>query len=77
MVLSTFALIPVAPMGWIYLVVALVGGIWFIVESHKLFNKAKSGANLNPMRLFHFSISYLTALFIAIGIDPLLFFAIY
>ena len=77
MVLSTFALIPVAPMGWIYLVVALVGGIWFIVESHKLFNKAKSGANLNPMRLFHFSISYLTALFIAIGVDPLLFFAIY
>lgn len=77
MVLATFALIPVAPMGWIYLVAAVVGGLWFIIESHLLLNKAKAGQVFNPMRLFHFSISYLTALFIAIGIDPLLFFAIY
>jgi protoheme IX farnesyltransferase len=77
MVLTTFVLIPVAPMGWIYLVVALVGGGWFIIESHSLLIKAKKGSAFNPMRLFHFSISYLTALFIAVGLDPLLFFAIY
>lgn len=77
MVLATFALIPVAPMGWIYLVAAVVGGLWFIIESHLLLSKAKAGQAFNPMRLFHFSISYLTALFIAIGLDPLLFFAIY
>lgn len=77
MVFSTFALIPVAPMGWIYTATALVGGAWFIIESHQLLNKAKAGTSFNPMRLFHFSISYLTALFIAVGIDPLLFFAIY
>ena len=77
MVAITFLLIPVAPMGWIYTIVALLGGVWFILESHKLLGQAKKSAIANPMRLFHFSISYLTALFIAVGVDPLLFFAIY
>jgi len=69
-------LIPVAPMGWIYTATAVVGGIWFIVEAHKLHNLAKKDAVSNPMKLFHFSITYLTALFIAVGLDPLLFFAL-
>ena len=77
MVATTFLLIPVAPMGWVYTIVALLGGAWFIFESHKLLGQAKKSAIANPMRLFHFSISYLTALFIAVGVDPLLFFAIY
>jgi len=77
LVFSTFALVPVAPMGWIYLAVALIGGAWFIIESHLLLNQAKQGDVKNPMRLFHFSITYLTALFIAIGVDPLVFLPIY
>ena len=76
MVLTTFVLIPVAPMGWIYTITAVIGGVWFIYESHRLLNQAKKNSIANPMRLFHFSISYLTALFIAVGVDPLLFFAI-
>lgn len=76
MVAISLVLIPVAPMGWIYLSVALLGGLWFIVEAHSLLNQAKKGEIKNPMRLFHFSISYLTVLFIAIGLDPLFFFAI-
>lgn len=76
MVLVTFWLIPVAPMGWIYTATAVVSGIWFIVEAHKLHNLAKKDAVSNPMKLFHFSITYLTALFIAVGLDPLLFFAL-
>lgn len=76
MVLTTFSLIPVAPMGWIYTITAVIGGVWFIYESHRLLNQAKKNSIANPMRLFHFSISYLTALFIAVGVDPLLFFAI-
>jgi hypothetical protein len=46
---------------------------WFIAEAHILQGKAKRDAVDNPMRLFHFSITYLTVLFIAVGIDPLIF----
>lgn len=77
MVAISLVLVPVAPMGWIYLAVATLGGAWFILEAHSLLKQAKLGEIRNPMRLFHFSISYLTALFIAVGIDPLFFFAIY
>jgi protoheme IX farnesyltransferase len=73
MVLSTFLLIPIAPMGLIYTAVALLGGAWFIFEAHLLQKNTKAGIENNPMRLFHISISYLTVLFIAIGVDPLLF----
>ncbi|MDO5503555.1 MAG: protoheme IX farnesyltransferase, partial [Actinomycetia bacterium] len=31
---------------------------------------------LKPMRLFHYSISYVTLLFLAVAIDPLLYFAL-
>lgn len=73
MVASTLLLVPVNPMGLIYVLAAVVGGIWFIAEAHILQAKAKRDAVDNPMRLFHFSITYLTVLFIAVGIDPLFF----
>lgn len=73
MVASTLLLIPVAPMGWIYTATAVLGGAWFIAEAHILQGKAKRDAVDNPMRLFHFSITYLTVLFIAVGVDPLYF----
>jgi protoheme IX farnesyltransferase len=73
MVASTLILIPVAPMGWIYTAAAVLGGAWFIAEAHILQGKAKRDAVDNPMRLFHFSITYLTVLFIAVGVDPLYF----
>jgi len=73
MVLSTFLLIPIAPMGLIYTATAVLGGAWFVFEAHLLQKKTKAGIENNPMRLFHISISYLTVLFIAIGVDPLLF----
>ena len=77
MVASTFLLIPVHPMGLIYTLAAVVGGIWFIVEAHLLQNKTKAGTVDNPMKLFHFSITYLTVLFIAIGVDPLVFIKLF
>ena len=76
MVQATLWLIPVAPMGWIYSATAFIGGAWFIYEAHRLNTLAKKDAISNPMRLFHFSITYLTVLFIAVGLDPLLFFPI-
>jgi protoheme IX farnesyltransferase len=70
-VAASLLLIPVAPMGWIYTVVALVAGAWFILESHRLYQRALSGLEVKPMRVFHSSITYLTLLFIAVGVDPL------
>jgi len=77
MVASTLLLIPVHPMGLIYSITAIGGGIWFIIEAHLLQTKTKSGSVDNPMKLFHFSITYLTVLFIAIGVDPLIFIKLF
>ena len=74
LVASTFLLIPVASMGLIYALTALATGAWFILESYRLYRQAIVGEITNPMRLFHGSISYLTLLFVAIAIDPLLYF---
>ena len=74
LVVSTLLLIPVAQMGLIYIVTSLIIGSWFLIESYKLYKQALAGDISNPMRLFHGSISYLTVLFAAIAVDPLLYF---
>lgn len=74
LVASTLLLIPVGSMGLIYTLTALLTGTWFVVESYRLYRQAIVGEITNPMRLFHGSISYLTLLFVAIAIDPLLYF---
>jgi protoheme IX farnesyltransferase len=71
-VVASLLLIPVAPMGLLYTVVAVIAGGWFIVESHRLYQRSLRGGELTPMKVFHSSISYLTLLFLAVGIDPLL-----
>jgi protoheme IX farnesyltransferase len=73
---SSLLLIPVAPMGWVYTVVAVVSGLWFSLESHKLYNEAKRGIPKNPMKLFHLSITHLTLLFLAVAIDPLIYISL-
>jgi protoheme IX farnesyltransferase len=71
-VAASLLLIPIAPMGALYTAVALIAGGWFIVESHRLHGRAVRGLEAAPMRVFHASITYLTLLFVAVGIDPLL-----
>ena len=74
-VLTTLALIPVGHMGLVYTVIAVVSGAVFLREAHLLLHRARSGASykvLKPMRLFHYSISYLTLVFVGVAIDPLL-----
>ena len=71
-------LVPVAGMGWIYLVTAVLAGAVFIREAHVLLRRAgrpeyRTLASLRPMRLFHFSISYLTIVFVAVAVDPLVY----
>jgi protoheme IX farnesyltransferase len=71
-VACSLLLIPVAHMGILYSVVAVVAGGWFVFESHRLYAMAIRHDTVKPMRVFHSSISYLTLLFLAVGIDPLL-----
>ncbi len=78
-VATSLVLIPVAPMGWLYAVTALIAGGTFMVEAHRLLSRAKrgiSGSALGAMRLFHYSISYLTLVFLAVAVDPLLYFSL-
>jgi protoheme IX farnesyltransferase len=70
-VVASLVLIPVAPMGLIYIVVAVLAGGWFIVETHFLYSRSLAGRDANAMRVFHASNTYLTALFVAVAIDPL------
>lgn len=71
-VVCSLLLVPVANMGWLYGSVAVLSGGWFIVESHRLYSKVIRHIDGSPMRVFHASITYLTLLFVAVGIDPLL-----
>jgi protoheme IX farnesyltransferase len=74
MVAASLALVPVGDMGWVYLVGALASGGLFVAEAHRLLRLARAGAGpsvLKPMRLFHFSITYITILFAAVALDPL------
>ncbi|GAB3122940.1 heme o synthase [Glaciibacter psychrotolerans] len=71
-VACSLLLIPIADMGVVYTAVALVTGGWFVYETHRLYNLAIRHEHVSPMRVFHGSIAYLTLLFLAVGIDPLL-----
>ncbi|MBB4070875.1 protoheme IX farnesyltransferase [Leucobacter sp. OH2974_COT-288] len=71
-VASSLLLIPVAPMGWTYTVIAFISGAYFIYEAHKLYGKAIRGSEGKPMRVFHGSIAYLTVISLAMALDPLL-----
>jgi len=72
-VVCSVLLIPVAHMGIVYTVIAAGAGFWFIWESHRLYSRAiQHVAEVQPMKVFHSSITYLTLLFIAVGVDPLL-----
>jgi len=65
---------PVTPTGWLYPTVAAAAGAWLIVESVTLLRRARAGlsdAALQPMRLFHWSNSYLAIVFIAAAVDAL------
>ena len=50
---------------------AAAGG-WFLLMAHGLHRAVRRGEAARPMRLFHLSNSYLTALFVAIAVDAVL-----
>jgi protoheme IX farnesyltransferase len=75
MALVSLALWPVAGTGWFYPVVAVALGAVFLTEAHLMWRRARGSNDLSvvkPMRLFHWSNMYLSLLFVAVAIDPLL-----
>jgi protoheme IX farnesyltransferase len=59
-------------LGLVYGVTAIVTGALFLLEAIRLVGRSRRGEALKPMRLFHWSVTYLTVLFIAVAIDALL-----
>ena len=56
----------------VYGVPTLVVGAVFLVEAHKLAGRASRGEPVKPMRLFHWSTTYLTIVFAAAALDALI-----
>ena len=76
MVATSLLLWPVAGTGPVYPVAAVLLGAVFLVEAHRLWRRAGTSDELSvisPMRLFHASNLYLSLLFVAVALDPLLF----
>lgn len=71
-VIASLALVPIAPMGWIYAIGSLLLGGVFVLESWTLRRRTVRGEDPKPMRLFHWSITYLALLFLLVAIDPLI-----
>ncbi|RKN42525.1 heme o synthase [Streptomyces hoynatensis] len=66
---------PLGYAGWFYTTAAAAAGGWWLWEAHALLGRARAGqrgARLKEMRLFHWSITYISLVFIAVAIDPFL-----
>jgi protoheme IX farnesyltransferase len=75
MVAVSLALWPIADTGVVYPIAAVVLGATFLVEAHLMWARARTSDDLSvikPMRLFHWSNLYLSLLFVAVALDPLL-----
>ncbi|WP_433084908.1 heme o synthase [Dactylosporangium sp. CA-052675] len=72
--LTVGASVALWPMGMtpLYGVVAVVTGVLLLVEAHRLHGRARREEPLKPMRLFHWSVTYLTLLFVAVAVDALI-----
>jgi protoheme IX farnesyltransferase len=57
--------------GAVYGVSAVVLGVVFLREAHALQGRVRRGEAVAPMRLFHWSITYLALLFLAVAVDQL------
>jgi protoheme IX farnesyltransferase len=68
---ATSALLALDATGPVYLVSATLLGAVFLREAHGLERQVRTGAPYNPMRLFHWSITYLALLFLAVAVDQL------
>lgn len=75
MIAMSFVLWPLADTGLVYPIAAAVLGAAFLVEAHRMHARATRSNELSvvkPMRLFHWSNMYLSLLFVAVALDPLI-----
>ncbi|MBI2245643.1 MAG: protoheme IX farnesyltransferase [Nocardioides sp.] len=75
MVATSLLLWPVAGTGIFYPIAAGVLGAVFLLEAHRMWARSRDTESLSviqPMRLFHSSNLYLSLLFVAVALDPLL-----
>ena len=75
MVATSLLLWPVADTGWLYPVAATLLGGFFLVQAVRMWRRARSSESLaviRPMELFHSSNLYLSLLFVAVALDPLI-----
>lgn len=70
MVAWTLLLVPAT--SWLYAALAVLAGAWFLVLAHRLHAAVRRGESGNPMRLFHLTNSYLTAVFVAVAVDSVI-----
>ncbi len=72
--LTVAASVALWPLGMtpLYGVTAVVVGVMLLVEAHRLYGRARRGEPIRPMRLFHWSTTYLTLVFVAVAIDALI-----
>ncbi len=68
-VMAAWSLLLLPVTSWIYAVVAVLGGAWFVLQAHRLHRGVLAGVETRPMRLFHLSNIYLCVLFAAIAVD--------
>jgi protoheme IX farnesyltransferase len=71
-VAASLAVWPAAVASPLYGLVAVVVGVVLVTEAHRLHRRAVRGAPPRPMRLFHWTVSYLTILFVTLAVDVLL-----
>jgi protoheme IX farnesyltransferase len=72
-VVSSVVAWPLTPgLSAVYGVAAIAAGGLFLLEAVRLVGRSRRGEALKPMRLFHWSVSYLTILFIVVAVDALL-----
>jgi len=75
MVATSLLLWPVADTGAFYPAAAGVLGAFFLLEAHRMWARSRDTESLSviqPMRLFHSSNLYLSLLFVAVALDPLI-----
>jgi protoheme IX farnesyltransferase len=74
LVAVSFLLGPVAHLGWVYMITAAVLGAGFLYFVTRLWGLAQTGevGGRDAMRVFGFSITYLTVLFVAMAGDVLI-----
>ncbi len=78
--LTVLASLAVVPLGfgdgipWTYALIALGAGAAFVAEAHRMAARVRRDEPARPMRLFHWSTTYLTIVFVAVAVSTLLGF---